>query len=201
MHDPAVLLTPDGEMAPAWLSGKPVTPLAAGDRLGAIPADRVTAGCRSTGATHLRYAPLGADPVVTTRAIPADAATGPSTLLWTPAHQGALLFPAPGYVLLAGTDPFMTAAVPEGTDAARARFTRYARKQAARHPELLAVAATYAPTHPIWALPADVPPNTTTAHHLPGGFGCTDAGRETNQAVPRPQPGERGSITPDTGRA
>ncbi|MFI9393009.1 hypothetical protein ACIG53_19205 [Streptomyces bauhiniae] len=143
-----------------------MAPLAVGERLGAALADRVTAGCRSTGATHLRYAPLGVDPLVTTRVIPADAATRPSTLLWTPDHQGALLFPAPGYVLLAGTKPFMTAAVPEGTDAARARFTRYARKQTARHPELLAVAATYVPTHHAWSDAAEVPPDTATAHHL-----------------------------------
>ncbi|TGN74825.1 hypothetical protein E5083_21915 [Streptomyces bauhiniae] len=161
-----MLLTLDGNLAPSWLSGKSVTPLTAGERLGAILADRVMAGCRSTGATHLRYAPLGADPIVTTSAIPADVTTRPSTLLWTPDHQGALLFPAPGHVLLAGTKPFMTAAVPEGTDAARARFTRYACKQAARHPELLAVAATYVPTHHAWSDAAEVPPDTATAHHL-----------------------------------
>ncbi|MER8029071.1 hypothetical protein ABTZ78_08930 [Streptomyces bauhiniae] len=164
--DLAVLLTPDGNLAPAWLGGNSVTPLAVGERLGAILADRVTAGCRSSGVTHLRYAPLGADPAVTTRAIPADAATRPSTLLWTPDNQGALLFPAPGHVLLAGTKSFMTTAVPEGIDAARALFTRYARKQAARHPELLAVAAAYAPTHHAWSDAAEVPPDTATAHHL-----------------------------------
>ncbi|MGA5729556.1 hypothetical protein ACPCI1_13010 [Streptomyces seoulensis] len=166
MQDPAILLTPDGNLAPAWLSGRLVTPLAAGDRLGAIVADRVTAGCRSTGATHLRYTPLGVDPVVTTHGVPADVATRPPTLLWTPDHQAALLFPSPGHTLLAGTELFMTAAVPEGIDEARARFTRYARKQAARHPELLVVAAAYAPTHHAWSHPAEVPPNTATAHHL-----------------------------------
>ncbi|MEU6386665.1 hypothetical protein ABZ847_24285 [Streptomyces bauhiniae] len=60
----------------------------------------------------------------------------------------------------------MTAAVPEGIDAARARFTRYARRQAAQHPELLAVAAAYAPTHHAWSHPAEVPTDTATAHHL-----------------------------------
>ncbi|MFJ3663208.1 hypothetical protein ACIPPM_22395 [Streptomyces sp. NPDC090119] len=165
--DLAGLLTPDGNLAPSWLSGKSVTPLAVGERLGEILADRVTAGCRSTGATHLRYASLGAGaPVVTTRAVPADAATRPPTLLWTPDRQGALLFPAPGHALLAGTRPFMTAAVPEGTDEARARFTRYARRQSARHPELLTPAAEYAPAHHAWAHPEDVTPNTTTAQHL-----------------------------------
>ncbi|MER7308670.1 colicin immunity domain-containing protein [Streptomyces griseoluteus] len=103
---------------------------------------------------------------MTTRAIPADAATRPPTLLWTPDRHAALLFPVPGHVLLAGTKPFMTAAVPEGIDAARARFTRYARRQAARHPDLLAVAAAYAPTHHAWSHPAEVPPDTATAHHL-----------------------------------
>ncbi|NEB91918.1 hypothetical protein [Streptomyces bauhiniae] len=57
MQDLATLLTSDENLAPAWLSGKLVTPLAVGERLGAILADRVTAGCRSTGATRLRYAP------------------------------------------------------------------------------------------------------------------------------------------------
>ncbi|MFG3047281.1 hypothetical protein ACGFZR_20415 [Streptomyces sp. NPDC048241] len=164
--DPAVLLTPDGDLAPAWLSGKSVTPLAVGDRLGATLADRVTAGCRSTGATHLRYAPLGVDPVVTTRAVPADAATRPPTLLWTPDGQGVLLFPSSGHALLAGTRPFMAAAVPEGTDEARARFTRYARRQSARHPELPAVAAEYTPAHHAWSHRAEVTPNTATAQHL-----------------------------------
>ncbi|MEU9920450.1 hypothetical protein AB0H51_03850 [Streptomyces griseoluteus] len=172
MQDVATLLTPDGHLAPAWLSGKLVTPFAGGDRLGAMLADRVTAGCSSTGATHLRYAPLGVDPAVTTRPTPADAATRPATLLWTSDRQGALLFPAPGYVLLAGTKPFMTAAVPEGIDATRARFTRYARRQATRHPVLLRVATTYAPTHHAWSHPAEVPPDTATAHllHLLGEF-------------------------------
>ncbi|MEV7199786.1 hypothetical protein [Streptomyces griseoluteus] len=106
------------------------------------------------------------DLVLTTRVIPADASSRPSTLLWTPDRQGALLFPTPGHVLLAGTRHFMTAAVPEGIDAARARFVRDARRQAARHPGLLAVAAAYAPAHHAWSHPADVPPATATAHHL-----------------------------------
>ncbi|MEV8043936.1 hypothetical protein ACF06D_18100 [Streptomyces griseoluteus] len=81
IQDLAVLLTPDGNLSPAWLSGKPVSPLGVGDRLDATVADRVTAGCRATGATHLRCAPLGVHPVVPTRTIPADAATRSPTLL------------------------------------------------------------------------------------------------------------------------
>lgn len=82
-----------------------------------------------------------------------------------PIARRALLSLAPGHVLLSGTKPFMTAVFPEGTDAARARFTRHARRQAARHPDLRAVAAAYAPHH-AWSHPADVPPDTATAHHL-----------------------------------
>lgn len=97
---------------------------------------------------------------------PADAATRPHTFIWTPDRQGAVLFPAPGYALLAGTEPFMATAVPEGTDEARARFTRYARKRAAVRPELLAVAVTYSPAHTAWSHPADVAPNTAACHQL-----------------------------------
>nr|WP_237522813.1 colicin immunity domain-containing protein [Streptomyces sp. SID1328] len=60
----------------------------------------------------------------------------------------------------------MAAAAPEGIDAARARCTRYARRQAARHPDLLAVAAAYAPTYHAWSHPAEVSPDTATAQHL-----------------------------------
>ncbi|MEW2318748.1 hypothetical protein [Streptomyces bauhiniae] len=142
-------------------------PIAVGERLDATQARRLTTGCEAIGATHLRYAALGTEPLaVITRELPAAASVRPLTLLWTPDHQAALLFPAPGHALLAGTKPFMTAAVPEGIDAARAHFTRYARKQAARHPDLLAVAAAYAPAHHAWSHPAEVPPNTATAHHL-----------------------------------
>ncbi|MEU4110410.1 hypothetical protein [Streptomyces sp. NPDC027717] len=166
-RDLAVLLTPDGNLAPAWLKGKSVTPLHVGERLDATQAARLTAGARAIGATHLLYASLGEeDPAVTTRETPADAATLPHTFIWTPDRQGAVLFPAPGYALLAGTEPFMATAVPEGTDEARARFTRYARKRAAIRPELLAVAAKYSPAHTAWSHPADVAPNTAAGHQL-----------------------------------
>lgn len=166
-RDLAVLLTPDGNLAPAWVKGKSVTPLPVGERLEATQAARLTAGARAIGAADLLYAPLGEDdPAVTTREATADAATRHPVLIWTPDRQGAVLFPAPGYALLAGTEPFMAAAVPEGIDEARARFTRYARKQATHHPELRAVAAKYTPTHAAWSHSADVAPNTAAAHQL-----------------------------------
>ncbi|MFD8296594.1 hypothetical protein ACFV13_10275 [Streptomyces bauhiniae] len=144
-----------------------MTPIPVGERLDATQARRLAAGCEAIGTTHLRHAALGTGATaITTRNLPADASVRPPTLLWTPDHQAALLFPSPGHALLAGSTPFMAAAVPEGIDAARARFTRYARKQAARHPELLAVAATYAPAHHAWSDAVEVPPNTATAHHL-----------------------------------
>ena len=194
-RDLAVLLTPDGNLAPAWVKGKSVTPLPVGERLDATQAARLTAGARAIGAADLLYAPLGEDdPAVTTREATADAAARPPVLIWTPDRQGAVLFPAPGYALLAGTEPFMAAAVPEGIDEARARFTRYARKRAAIRPELLAVAAKYSPAHTAWSRPADVAPNTAAATNCSY---CGTSPTAPSQQQTSPTSGGRPAEPPD----
>ncbi|CAM5472163.1 colicin immunity domain-containing protein [Streptomyces narbonensis] len=75
-----------------------------------------------------------------------------------------MLFPEAGYALIAGTEAFMNAAVPEGIDAARARFGRYARAMKKRRPHLQGIAAAYPPVHEAWSRAGDVTPGTATAH-------------------------------------
>ncbi|MEU4063400.1 colicin immunity domain-containing protein [Streptomyces wedmorensis] len=74
-----------------------------------------------------------------------------------------MLFPEPGYTLIAGTDAFLTAAVAEGIDAARAEFGRYARALKKRWPYLQRVATLYPPVHRAWSHPNDVTPGTASA--------------------------------------
>lgn len=74
-----------------------------------------------------------------------------------------MLFPAAGFTLVAGTEAFMTAAVPEGVDAARARFGRYARAMKKRWPYLQGIAAACPPVYEAWSRPGDVTPGTATA--------------------------------------
>jgi hypothetical protein len=60
----------------------------------------------------------------------------------------------------------MSAAVGEGVDAARARFTRHARALADRCPSLAAVAAAHPSAHRAWSHPAEVDPHSAAARRL-----------------------------------
>ncbi|MEU8888994.1 hypothetical protein [Streptomyces sp. NPDC048442] len=80
--------------------------------------------------------------------------------------QGAVLFPTPGYALIAGTAAFLAGAVPERIDEIRARFARYARAAGHRWPALLNVASSLPPRHIDWSRNNDVPPGTATAQPL-----------------------------------
>ncbi|MER7620536.1 colicin immunity domain-containing protein [Streptomyces sp. NPDC126503] len=91
------------------------------------------------------------------------AGTAAPAILYTPDLQGAVLFPEPGYTLVSGTEPFLAAAVPEGIDAARAQFGRYARTMKSRWPNLRSIAAAHAPAHRAWTHPDEVTPGTATA--------------------------------------
>ncbi|MEW2158618.1 hypothetical protein AB0950_25580 [Streptomyces sp. NPDC007189] len=90
----------------------------------------------------------------------------PPSLLWAPDQQGAVLFPEPGYALVAGVVSFMSAAVGEGVDTARARFARHARALADRCPSLAAVAAAHPPAHRAWSHPAEIDPHSAAARRL-----------------------------------
>ncbi|MEU7534190.1 hypothetical protein AB0B30_08705 [Streptomyces narbonensis] len=98
-----------------------------------------------------------------------------------------MLFPEAGYALIAGTEAFMRAAVPEGIDEARARFGRYARAMKKRRPYLLGIAAAYPPVHEAWSRPGDVTPGTATAHQ-------TQRGAELRMTAPGTAPTPCGGI-------
>ncbi|MFI8325506.1 hypothetical protein [Streptomyces sp. NPDC085529] len=158
-HD---VLSPDGTFAASWLRDRTPVPLPAGGRIDAALARRITAGCGTVGATHVVATPSGARPHTTLAGVPLH----PPLLLRTPDAQGAVLFPAPGYALIAGSAAFMASAVAEGADAARAAFARYARALSSRHPHLRAVAAAHPPRHHCWSRLDAVPPSTATARHI-----------------------------------
>ncbi|MFD5269446.1 hypothetical protein [Streptomyces sp. NPDC058335] len=162
------VLDADGTFTSSWLRGKSVAPMPVGARIDTALARRISAGCRAVGALHILATSL-ADTSGTTSRLPADAdCTGirPPFLLRTPDAQGAVIFPEEGYALMAGTPAFMTAAVSEGTDTARARFDRYARALLERHPSPASVAATHPPRHRAWPDADDVDPSSAAAQQL-----------------------------------
>lgn len=170
--DVRAVLGRDGTFAPSWLRGKSVAPVPAGTRLDAALGRRIAAGCRAVGSPYVLATDLADGPgtIARTRSRPATGTEGmdirPPFLLCAPGLQGAVLFPGPGYALIAGTAAFMAAAVGEGIDAARARFGRHARALADRHPDLPAVAAAYGPVHRAWARTEDVDPQSAAARQL-----------------------------------
>ncbi|WP_426568398.1 hypothetical protein [Streptomyces canus] len=162
------VLDTDGTFTSSWLRDKSVAPVPVGAQIDTALARRNTAGCRAVGATHILATSLADTPGAISR-LPADAdCTGirPPVLLRTPESQGAVLFPAEGYALIAGTAAFMAAAVSEGTDTARARFGRYARSLQERHPSLASVAASHPPGHRAWSHPCDVESASAAARQL-----------------------------------
>ncbi len=106
----------------SWLRGKSVAPVPVGAQFDAAPARRITADCRAVGAAHIIATSASAHPDAASR-LPVDAdCTGirPPCPLHTPDAQGAVLFPGDCCALIAGTAPFMAAAVGEGTGSHRA---------------------------------------------------------------------------------
>ncbi|MFG2114561.1 colicin immunity domain-containing protein [Streptomyces sp. NPDC048718] len=152
-----------------------VAPVPVGARVDAALARRMTAGARAVGASYVRrqgsrlradLLSLDADAGAGTGAGAGPEGAHPPCLLSTPDEQGTIRFTEPGYALVEGTARFMAAAVPEGVDEARARFARYARALAHRHPHLTAVAAVHPVTHHAWSRAAAVTSGTATARHL-----------------------------------
>jgi hypothetical protein len=163
--EPAAVPGADAVLAPSWQRDRQTVPLPMGPMLDAASARRLAAGCRAVGAAHLLRLDLSTGAVTPLRT-EGCAGTSPPCLLLTPGHEGALLFEEQGHALVAGTAPFMAAAVAEGTDAARVRFARYARALADRRPALSEVAAAHPPRHRAWARPEEVDPATATARML-----------------------------------
>ncbi|MEU3772353.1 hypothetical protein AB0F11_03875 [Streptomyces sp. NPDC032472] len=170
----------DGAFAPSWLRDKSVAPVPAGPQLDAAVARRIAAGCRAVGAPYVLAANLADSPGAitgTTSRLSTDTQgldIHPPFMLCTPDLQGAVLFPAPGYALIAGTSAFMAAAVGEGVDTARARFGRYARELSGSHPALSAVAVAYRPAHRAWSRLGDIDPTSAAARQVALLDGFTD---------------------------
>ncbi|RSS84604.1 hypothetical protein EF919_38630 [Streptomyces sp. WAC02707] len=141
-----------------------VAPIPAGPRPNPSLWLRLTAGCRAVGATELLYEPEGTPPSRLPLTPPPPEDIHPPCVLRTPDGQGVVRFPAPGYALIGGTARFMAAAVAEGTDEARARFARHAR----RHPDpaLTTVATAHPPGHRAWSAPSAVAPDSAAARQL-----------------------------------
>jgi hypothetical protein len=133
---------------------------------------RIAAGCRAIGAHHVLWARLAnrtGSPTgeISTLSIDSGhAAVLPASLICTPDLQGAVLFPEAGYALIGGTDAFMAGAVGEGTETARARFSRYTRGLTNQHPSLAAVADAYPALRRAWSRPSDVDRGSAAARQL-----------------------------------
>ncbi|MGW0206555.1 hypothetical protein ACWDZ8_12300 [Streptomyces sp. NPDC003233] len=167
------ILTPEGSFSPSWLRGKTVAPVPTGSRMDAALIRRIASGCRAVGVRHVfwvllenRTAVTGDETVSRLSVDLGHADVPPPSLIYTPDLQGAVLFPEAGYALVGGTDKFMASAVGEGTDAARARFRRYAGSLERRHPGLVTVADSYPARQRAWSHPSDVTPGSSAARQL-----------------------------------
>ncbi|WP_151772436.1 hypothetical protein [Streptomyces abyssomicinicus] len=165
------VLDADGAFARGWLLGKTLAPVPVGEELGAALARRITAGCRAMGAAHILHVDLTGRGGTSTGSVSlavGEEWTGirPPSLLVTPDLRGAVLFPEAGHALVAGPVSFMTAAVGEGVDAARALFGRYAETVSVSRPGLSAVAAAHPPRNRAWSRPEEVAPDSAAARLL-----------------------------------
>jgi hypothetical protein len=161
------------EFSLTWLQGKSVAPVPVGQHIDAALTRRIASGCRAVGATHILWESLAAAANIATcnalKKIPIDSGHEeiiPPSVICIPGGEGAVLYREASYALIAGNGRFMTTAVGEGVDMARARFARYAHAVSSRHPTLTAVARAYPPTHTAWSPPADIAPDSGAARQL-----------------------------------
>nr|WP_239144362.1 colicin immunity domain-containing protein [Streptomyces sp. SID14515] len=160
--------------------GWSVVPVPAGSGTDDSLVRRIAAGCRAVGADAVLVAGPEIGSGIRTHLL-ASADPGllgqrPPLLLAAPGLGGAVLFPRPGYALVAGTSAFLAGAVPEGVDQGRARFARYVRAVARQWPgtkvpglelsRLESAARSYPPVHVAWKRPEDVPEGTSTDRQL-----------------------------------
>lgn len=170
--DAMAVLDGQGNFSEKWLSAgeKKNVPVTAGSRTDGSLVRRITEGCRTAGAdVVLVVRPSAGTAPPADRLPPADpglVALPPPLLLVTANLEGAVLFPEPGYALIAGTSAFLAGAAPEGVDQARARFARYARAAARRWPVLESTARSFPPRQIAWKYPRDAPEATATGQQL-----------------------------------
>ncbi|MFF3691666.1 hypothetical protein [Streptomyces sp. NPDC002187] len=155
-----------------WLSqgAKRIVPVPTGSRTDDSLVRRLAEGCRTAGVDAvLAVDPRTGSAACADRPAPADPrllGMPPPLLLVAADLTGAILFPAPGYALVAGTSAFLAGAAPEGVDQGRARFARYARATAGKWSDLESTARSFPPAHIAWKRPGDVPEGTATARQL-----------------------------------
>ncbi|UNO41072.1 colicin immunity domain-containing protein [Streptomyces sp. MST-110588] len=171
------VLSSGSSYAQLWLrSGKKrVAPLAVNGKTDLGSLRRMVAGCWESGADEV----LLAHPLHTNSSVPVmhTAASVSSLqeaarqwrghlLLVSSSFDGALLFPAPGYALIAGDCRFLSGAVSEGIDQARANFSRYAKRVESKWPSLTEIARSFPPRKGAWSKPDDVATESGTAEQL-----------------------------------
>jgi hypothetical protein len=171
-----ILLTGPGSFREEWLAQgrKAVAPFVASPGQDHVSLDRLRAGARAVGATNalVCLGGIGAGDCAPTQValdepLPNDSVRENwPVLAVVPDLSGAVLDTGQGYVLIAGTPEFLVGAVPDGVDAAYARFGRDARKLARLHPELAAVAERLKPVGHAWAGPSEVEPGSAVAEQL-----------------------------------
>lgn len=171
------LLSSPTEFSDDWLrqGDKRQAPVPSGPGAEESLARRVAAGARTGGADAVLVAapvPMAGPPQ--TRSFRSDAhsllaavRTGTAALLCLPGLSGAVLtVPAEGYALVAGGDEFLSGALPEGVDAACARFLSFARRNASSRPALAAVSARFSEFQRSWRSFGEVPVDSHVGRQL-----------------------------------
>lgn len=165
-----------GEFRQDWLEGKVVAPIPTGVRADVGFGSRLVSGAREVSVSRMlivRFHPeCWGDPAVESELDPhvlmhrLSAYEGASgVLVVTDNLLGAALL-GPGYALVAGTERFMRAAVPEGSDKARVNFLRYARRVAEHSPHLVEIAAAFPPSERQWKSVGEIPTDSHTGKQL-----------------------------------
>ncbi|MGY4970914.1 colicin immunity domain-containing protein [Streptomyces sp. NEAU-S7GS2] len=161
----------------SWLreGNKRVVPLPTNREIDSHILHRMVAGCRKIEAEEVFLtSPLSrssAEPVVRTPAS-VECLQGEvrgwlgHLLIASSTLDGALLFSAPGHVLVAGNPRFLSGAIPEGVDQARAAFARYANKVKNEWPNAVGVSKAFPPRKGSWSKPEDVTYGSGTAEQL-----------------------------------
>ncbi|WP_329021524.1 colicin immunity domain-containing protein [Streptomyces sp. NBC_00690] len=164
------VLSSRGEFPEDWLSrgSKSIVPVAAGKQMDQALLQRIVKGCQSQRVDDILIAAVEEGLIKRPRRLSGlgSAAVslegGSPPILLAPSDlSGAILFPQPGYALVAGTSQFLLGAAPEGIDAGRARFARYARAAGRKYPALQGVAKSLPVRHFAWSRVKDLPAGTS----------------------------------------
>ncbi|MEU4491905.1 colicin immunity domain-containing protein [Streptomyces sp. NPDC023998] len=171
-----VLATPDSFSA-SWLAegGKHQAPLLPDQKgIGRRTVERMLRGTREVSAGHILVTgvdgvtgeePVGQVPPLQDDVLAQVARSGAAVLLVTADFGGALLA-RPEYGLVAGTAPFLRAALPEGFHRACAEFDRYARRVRHEMPSAAAIAERFPAARASWEQAKQVPADSHVGEQL-----------------------------------